>query len=370
MPQPPQLAASVCTLTHTLEQLVSDPQSRVQVPPAQKKPAEQALPQRPQCAALVAKLASQPLLATPSQLPKPAAQLDTAQAPAVQTGVALARLHARPQPPQWARVVPVFTSQPLAALRSQLPKPAEQVMPQVPALHVGEPLVALHARPQPPQWRTSLRWSTSHPLLATASQLAKPVVQLDTAQALDAHAGVALGSEHAAPHEPHEVTVLRRSTSQPLAALPSQLPKPAAQVMPHAPAAHEGVPLVALQALPQPPQWAGLVAKLVSQPLAALPSQSPKPALQRNEHAPLAHVAVALAAPGQLTPQAPQLAGLVCVLTHAPEQNVVPDPHTDPHTPALHTKPAPQALLQRPQWALLLVTSVSQPLTRLPSQLP
>jgi hypothetical protein len=48
----------------------------------------------------------------------------------------------------------------------------------------------------------------------------------------------------------------------------------------------------------------------------------------------------------------------------------VPAPQTDPHAPALHTKPAPQALLQRPQWALALPSWVSQPLLRLPSQLP
>ena len=45
-----------------------------------------------------------------------------------------------------------LVSQPLAALPSQLPKPDEHVMVQVPLVQPGVPLVALHARPQAPQW--------------------------------------------------------------------------------------------------------------------------------------------------------------------------------------------------------------------------
>jgi hypothetical protein len=45
--------------------------------------------------------------------------------------------------------------------------------------------------------------------------------------------------------------------------------------MPQEPPEQVAVPLVALQALPQRPQLATVVARLVSHPLAAFPSQSP-----------------------------------------------------------------------------------------------
>jgi hypothetical protein len=85
-----------------------------------------ALPHAPQWATLVAVLTSQPLPARPSQLPKPALQLATPQRPALHAGVALAGAQAIPQPPQWATALVVLVSQPLAALASQLPKPALQ----------------------------------------------------------------------------------------------------------------------------------------------------------------------------------------------------------------------------------------------------
>jgi hypothetical protein len=45
--------------------------------------------------------------------------------------------------------------------------------------------------------------------------------------------------------------------------------------MPQTPPAQVAAPLVALQAAPQRPQLEGVVLRLVSQPLAAMPSQSP-----------------------------------------------------------------------------------------------
>jgi hypothetical protein len=68
--------------------------------------------------------------------------------------------------------------------------------------------------------------------------------------------------------------------SQPLDALPSQSPKPALQVKSHLPALHVVVALArAGQAFPHIPQCVVDVFTLVSQPLDALPSQSPKPGL-------------------------------------------------------------------------------------------
>jgi hypothetical protein len=100
--------------------------------------------------------------------------------------------------------------------------------------------------------------------------------------------------------------LLQGSASQPLAVLPSQSKKPVLQPSrAHVPLAQLDVPFAAAQGIPQPPQSAA-VARLVSQPVAALPSQSPKPAL--HEAITQAPPAQAGAAPGnaQVAPHAPQ----------------------------------------------------------------
>jgi len=69
--------------------------------------------------------------------------------------------------------------------------------------------------------------------------------------------------------------------SQPLATLPSQLPKPALHAASRqAPPAHAVVALGNAQIAPQPPQLPRLVLVLVSQPFVASPSQLAKPELQ------------------------------------------------------------------------------------------
>jgi hypothetical protein len=69
-------------------------------------------------------------------------------------------------------------------------------------------------------------------------------------------------------------------TSQPLLrALASQLAKPALQAMLHWPATQVGVPLLALHACPQPPQF-DTPLRSVSQPLTRLPSQFAQPESQ------------------------------------------------------------------------------------------
>jgi hypothetical protein len=84
-----------------------------------------------------------------------------------------------------------------------------------------------------------------------------------------------------------------------------------------APAAHDGVPFVASQALAQAPQLAASTARFVSQPLAGSPSQSPKPALQLGLQAPALHVVDPFGLTHAL-PQAPQFAALVAKLTSQP----------------------------------------------------
>lgn len=72
-----------------------------------------------------------------------------------------------------------------------------------------------------------------------------------------------------------------RFTSQPLAASPSQLAKPALQApIEHVPFTHTVLAFGKLQTLPQAPQLFVLFDKLVSQPFARIPSQFEKPELQ------------------------------------------------------------------------------------------
>jgi hypothetical protein len=84
-------------------------------------------------------------------------------------------------------------------------------------------------------------------------------------------------AEHWTPQAPQLVSVLRL-VSQPLAGMPSQSAKPELQTRPHAPLLQTAVEFGPEgQTLPQPPQWFASVRMLVSQPLAGLPSQSAKP---------------------------------------------------------------------------------------------
>lgn len=83
---------------------------------------------------------------------------------------------------------------------------------------------------------------------------------------------------HALPQVP-QFDVVIRLVSQPFDTFPSQFAKPPEQVMPQEPAVHEAVPLVPLHTFPQLPQLDVFVLTLISQPLAALPSQFAKPAL-------------------------------------------------------------------------------------------
>ena len=82
------------------------------------------------------------------------------------------------------------------------------------------------------------------------------------------------------PQAPQLPSTLR-VTSQPSALDPLQLPKPGWQVMPQPPPTQTATEFCGVtQTLPQVPQWVAVVLVLVSQPLAAIPSQLPKPMLQ------------------------------------------------------------------------------------------
>jgi hypothetical protein len=91
------------------------PLEQLSVAPAKS----QTLPQLLQLVVVVSGV-SQPLLAVPSQFPKPGSHEPSVQVPVPQLSAALVRAHATLQPPQWVSELSAV-SQPLAALPSQFP---------------------------------------------------------------------------------------------------------------------------------------------------------------------------------------------------------------------------------------------------------
>jgi hypothetical protein len=296
-----------------------------QTPPTQPGvplAAVQTLPTAPQLLASVLRLTSQPLAMMPSRSAKPVLHTEKPQVPAVHSAAALAKEHALPQAPQWLTSEARVTSQPSPSAPLQLARPAVQTAAEhAPAMQVRPPV---QTNPQAPQLLPSLVLSISQPLAALPSQLLKPVAQVST-QAPAAHEAALLAPEgHALPQVPQWPTSLRRSRSQPLGTLPSQLSKLASQeAMVHRPAAQPAVPLVAEQRLPTAPQWSGLVARFTSQPLAAMPSTSAKPSVQLPmAQAPAAQTGAALSSE-QALPQAPQLRTSVCASISQPSVTLV-----------------------------------------------
>jgi len=197
-----------------------------------------------------------------------------------------------------------------------------------PAEHRVVALGNLHPLPQPPQWATSLRVSTSHPSSGDSLQLAYDGAHDATAQRPSSQTGVACAGAHTRPHAPQLEIDRLVSTSQPLSSRPSQSAEPASQrPMRHTPAEHCAVAWSRSHTLPQAPQLDGLLAVSTSHPLAVSPSQSAKPGLQ---------------APGAQTPSR--------------------------HCPAALGQA--QRASQVPQWAALVRRSTSQPLAASPSQSP
>jgi hypothetical protein len=234
----------------------------------------------------------------------------------------------------------------------------------------------------------------SHPSVLGALQSAHPAAQ--------AHApAVQLAFEpHAWLHVPQLFT-LSRSDSHPFALWPSQSPKPVAHV--HVPATHatftpqacphvpqfigsfcvfehdvpHSVPLVQLAAQ-VPPAQSGVpvghvfahrpqccaTARLASQPLALLPSQSSKPVT--HTQCPALHM---LFAPHR-TPHAPQLTRLEVTsvsqpLSRFPSQSPVPSPQA--HAPIAHSVPEAHIVEQVPQWRRSSASDASQPFPVSPS---
>jgi hypothetical protein len=143
---------------------------------------------------------------------------------------------------------------------------------------------------------------------------------------------------HASPQSPQCALLVRTSTSQPFASLPSQLPKPALHAMPHEPPLQVGVEAGRVgQASPQPPQCATSL-RLCSHPFAGLPSQSSKPASHVKPQPPSMQVLVAWAGAVHGLSQPPQWRVLVLVSAQLLPQSVCPEPH-----PLAHAWPPPSA---------------------------
>jgi len=298
----------------------------------------------------------------PSQSPKPSLQRAMPQTPATQLAVALGIEHTRLHPPQLVALVLVLVSQPLATAPSQFPNPAEQVMLHTPPAQPGVPPVVEQRVPQAPQLFTSVRMAVSQPSPEVALQSRRSLGQftLEVPHIDAAHTALVPmgGGGQLTPQPPQLVTspdaVL---TSQPSSELVLQSRKPAL----HAPITHRPpeqleAALADWQRLPHTPQLLASEAVLVSQPLAAAPSQSAKPAAQaESTHAPILHPATPLGKEHAL-PQAPQWAGSLARSRHTPEQAVVPPAQVEVQAPEEHTVPAPQTWPQAPQWRLSVCT--------------
>jgi hypothetical protein len=237
-------------------------------------------------------------------------------------------------------------------------------MPQVPPVHEAVPFTVLHALPQLPQWAVLVFVLVSHP--GEVVQSPKPEVQL-IEQVESLHEAVPLTLLHTFPHVP-QLLVVVVMVSQPGALV--QSPKPEVQTMLQVPTSHSGVPLTLLHTVPQVPQWLVLVFVLVSQPLAWLLSQLPRPGTQDATWQVAELQAQFAYRPVHCVPQVPQLL-VVARLVSQPSVSLLelqsphPASHAPVHDPLVQTGEGTwlllHALLQPPQWAVVVRMFVSQP---------
>jgi hypothetical protein len=125
------------------------------------------------------------------------------------------------------------------------------------------------------------------------------------------------------PHAPQLFVSLRVSVSQPFVGFMSQSAKPVSHVATaHAPIRQAGVAWARVHVRPQAPQCATEPVTSVSQPLAAIVSQSPRPVAQpATRHTPVTHAAVALSSMHTRS-HMPQCVVDVDVSTQRPPQSV------------------------------------------------
>jgi hypothetical protein len=219
---------------------------------------------------------------------------------------------------------------------------------------------------------------TSQPFAACPSQSPKPWKQ-PYPQTPPAQTPAAFGREgHAISQPPQLATEACVSVSQPFAAIPSQSSNPASQSSTkHAPEEHPGVPFCTSHTTSQPPQFWTSALVGSSHPFAASPSQSPKPAEHVNEHVPEAHAGSLFAGAWQALSHALQFEADVLRFTSQPSsstplQSSNPGSHTpSEHTPAEHSAVpfgAEHTTPQPPQFWTSALVGCSQPVLASPSQ--
>jgi hypothetical protein len=245
----------------------------------------QSLPQPPQLMPLVWAFTSQPSSFPVEgwlQFAEPKSHVETHVDPTHTREAVFVPEHVRPQAPQLKTSSATTVSQPSSAIGAagliQLPNPSAHVGVHCPLAHaVLTALAPEQAKPQLPQWAVDVRKSTSQPSAALLLQSAKPMVQVKPHIPL-VHVAVEFGPlGHALPHIPQLLT-FPTLTSQPLAATMSQSAKPAEHdSMAHFCATHAGLACGRLHAFLQNPQFC-VVSIDVSQPSAGLLLQSAVPA--------------------------------------------------------------------------------------------
>jgi hypothetical protein len=189
----------------------------------------QALLQLPHAEALDPTFASHPSSAPIAavgrlQLAKPRAQVESQTLLLQSTDATLVAAHARAHAPQFSTSAVVLVSQPFAGLWSQSPKPLAQVGTHAPAVQATDTVFCVaQTFAQAPQLLLLVRRSTSQPFDAMPSQSAKPMLHDAMAQTPVPQVAVALGKEHVMPQLPQFVFVVRVA-SQPFEYALSQSP--------------------------------------------------------------------------------------------------------------------------------------------------
>jgi hypothetical protein len=297
------------------------------------------------------------------------------QVPLGQVFVPFVAVHTVPHVPQF---VAVFSdaSQPFDTSVSQFPNPAVHAIEHSPDPQLGVPLLLLQTTPHAPQFDALFCVPISHPSGDSPLQFPKPAVHAPSTHEPEAHDSAAFARSHTAPHAP-QLPRVARLVSHPLVALPSQFAKPALHVpIWQAPLKHVAPALAKAQTVPHAPQFVALVFVFVSQPSAAPPVQLPKPTAQDTEHTDAVQVGVALTVE-HAAAHAPQFAALVVVFVSQPSATIplqLPKPTVQ--VPSAQV-PAAQVsvLFARSQTTPHAPQSVSvrmffsQPLLGLPSQL-
>jgi hypothetical protein len=177
--QPPQLVSVLSPVSQPLAELPSQlPQPDRQLPSWHTPPKQlaeafaklHAVAHVPQWVTDVLRLTSQPLFTLPSQLPQPELHV-MAQAPPLQLGTPFVALQTTAQLPQLFTFELTFSSQPLPATPSQLPQPAAQA-PSVhtPVVHDSLAFGKSHTWLHAPQLFSDFTL-VSQPLVGSPSQL-------------------------------------------------------------------------------------------------------------------------------------------------------------------------------------------------------